>query len=104
MEQTKQRPEEPRDPEVPLDYFIVATSLMEWYVSREIAAFIDECLEETPAPRWVTFVDLTGARVRVRARLLQYVAQCTVDQRALARAMQRAMNREAKADRDWDEE
>ena len=104
MERTKQRPEEPHDPEVPDDYFTVGTNLLEWYVSREMAAFIDQWLDQTPPPRWVTFVDLTGARVRVRGRQVQYLCQCTVDQRSLARAMRLAMSKEEKSERDWDEE
>jgi hypothetical protein len=87
-----------------MDYFIVGTNMLEWYVSKEMAAFIDGCLDQDPTPRWVSFVDLTGARVRVRGRLVQYVLQCTVDQRSLARAMRRAMSKEDKAERDWDED
>ena len=104
MEQTKQRQEEPSDPQVPADYFIVGTNLLEWYVSKEMAASINECLDRDPQPRWVTFVDLTGACVRIRGRQIQYVCQCTVDQRSLARAMRRAMSKEDRAERDWDED
>lgn len=104
MERTKQRAEEPREPEVPLDYFVVGTSYAEWYVSREMAAFIAASLERELPARWVTIVDLTGATIRVRGRIVLYVQQCTVEQRALARALQRGLNKEVKADRDWDEE
>jgi hypothetical protein len=104
MERTKKRAEEPCQPDVPVDYFIVGTSYAEWYVSKEMAAFVAASLEHDPPARWVTLVDLTGATIRVRGRIVLYVQQCTVEQRALARAMQRAINKEAKADRDWDEE
>ncbi len=48
--------------------------------------------------------DLTGARVRVRARLIEYIYQCTAEQRALARAFYRARKAERKAETDWDED
>jgi hypothetical protein len=104
MERTKDRFEEGRDPETPVDYFVVSIEADEWYVSREIAQFVEACLDQAPAPEWIAFVDLTGARVRVRARLILSVRQCSAEQRALARAFYRARRREAKADRDWEED
>jgi hypothetical protein len=55
-------------------------------------------------PAWVTFVDLTGARVRVRTRLIECLFHCTADQRALARAFRKARRAENKTEPDWDEE
>jgi len=45
---------------------------------------------------------LTGARVRVRTRLIEYIYQCTAEQRAFARAFHRARRAERKAEPDWD--
>jgi hypothetical protein len=89
---------------LPVDYFLVVSNFEVWYVSREMSQAIETSLNETPVPRWVMFVDLTGARVRVRARLIEYVYQCTAEQRALARAFQRARQAERKAEPDWDED
>jgi hypothetical protein len=104
MENTKERFESPGQPELPVDYFLVAAGFEEWYVSREMAQAIEATLNQTPTPRWVTFVDFTGARVRVRTRLVQYIRQCTAEQRAMARAFDRARRAEGKAEPDWDED
>src|SRR5260370_8830567 len=85
MKNTKERLERPGQPEPPVDYFLVVAHFEEWYVSREMAQAIEASLNQTPAPQWVMFVDLTGARVRVRTRLIEYVYQCTAEQRALPR-------------------
>lgn len=89
---------------LPVDYFVVVAQYGVWHVSREMAQAIEATLNEAPAPGWVMFVDLTGARVRVRARLIEYVYQCTAEQRALARAFHRARQAERKAEPDWDED
>lgn len=95
-------PEEEKSPAG--DYFVVETSVGTWYVSTEMARFIEATLDETPQPRWLVFVDLTGARVRVRARTVMSIYQCTGDQRQAERAFSRALSRERKADRRWDED
>ena len=68
MENTKERLERPGQPEPPVDYFLVVAHYADWFVSREMAQAIEASLNQTPAPQWVIFVDLTGARVRVRTR------------------------------------
>lgn len=89
--------------QLPVDYFLVVTHAEWWYVSRLMAQAVEASLNESPVPEWVTFVDLTGARVRVRVRLIESIYQCTAEQRALARAFQRARQAERKAEPDWDE-
>ena len=66
MDKTKERAERPGQPEPLVDYFLVVAHFEEWYVSREMAQAIEASLNETR--QWVVFVDLTGARVRVRSR------------------------------------
>jgi hypothetical protein len=85
-------------------YFVVSGDCCTWYVSTTMARFIEQCLDARPRPKWVKFVDLTGARVRLRARQIEYVCQCTADQRAAERAFFRSLKRELKADRSWDED
>jgi hypothetical protein len=104
MKITKERYEQPGQPELPVDYFLVVTHIEWWAVSREMAQAIEASLSESPVPEWVMFVDLTGARVRARARLIEYIYQCTADQRALSRAFHRARSSERKADPNWDED
>jgi hypothetical protein len=103
MENIEQRFERPGQPKPPADYFLVVARFEEWYISREMVQAIEASLNQTPAPQWVTFVDLTGARVRVRTRLIEYIYQCTAEQRALARAFHRARKAEHQAENDWDE-
>jgi hypothetical protein len=104
MQDTKERFENPGRPDVPADYFVVVTETWNWYISREMAQAVEAMLDETPSPRWVMFVDLTGARVRIRARLVQCVFQCTAEQRELDRAFWRARKAERKTDKDWEED
>lgn len=69
-----------------------------------MARRVEACLDEVPPPAWVTFVDVTGAPVRLRARLITHVCQCTNEQRALERTFHRGRRRERKEDREWDDE
>jgi hypothetical protein len=90
---------EPRE-EGAADYFVVVGENWTWYVSTEMARFIEESLES--GAEWVKFVDLSGSRIRLRAEKIEFIAQSTADQRATERDFFRAMRRENKADRDWD--
>ncbi len=84
--------------ELPVDYFLVVTHDEVWPVSREMAMAVEATLREVPTPQWVTFVDVTGARLRMRARLIHCVRQSTAEQRALNRAFWRARDAERSAD------
>lgn len=86
------------------DHFIVSAECCAWYVSTEMARFIEACLEAEPAPKWVKFVDLTGARIRLRTRLIDCISQSTAEQRAADRAYCRELTRERKADRSYDDD
>lgn len=104
MGNTKERFERLGQPELPVDYFLVSAHYEEWYVSREMAQAIETSLAEVSTPQWVMFVDVKGARVRVRTRLIEYIYQCTAEQRELARAFHRARKAEREAETDWDED
>ena len=84
--------------ELPVDYFLVVSHDEAWPVSREMAMAVEATLREVPTPEWVTFVDVTGARLRMRTRLIDYVRQSTAEQRALYRAFWRAREAERDAD------
>ena len=104
MAQHKRPLESVGPPQPAADYFVVETRSSYWYVSRDMAQAIEASLNAMPVPAWVTFVDLAGARVRVRAILIESLFQCTAEQRALERAFHRARRAEGKADPEWDEE
>jgi hypothetical protein len=86
-----------------VDHFVVSARSETWYVSTEMARHIEACLDVEHRQAWISFVDLSGARVRLRSRELEYLAQSTADQRAAERAFHRALSRERKAERDWRE-
>jgi hypothetical protein len=86
------------------DYFVISTETSTWYVSTAMARVVEGCIDAEARPEWVTFVDLTGARVRLRVEQIEYVCQCTAEQRRLGRAFYRALKQERKADQPWDEE
>ena len=86
------------------DYFIVSGDCGTWLVSTVMARHIELVLDAQPPARWVRFVDLAGSRVRLRTRQIDYVCQCTAEQRALERRFSRALMRERKADRSWEDD
>jgi hypothetical protein len=85
------------------DYFVVVSAQSSWMISTAMAKSIDAALVAWPRARWVTFVDLTGSRVRLRAQQIEYLAQCTVEQRSAERSLHQGLKREYRADRSWDE-
>jgi hypothetical protein len=68
------------------DFFVVSGDRSTWSVSTTMARHIEACLDARPRPRWITFVDLSGARVRVRARHIDSLTRSTAEQRAVERA------------------
>jgi hypothetical protein len=86
------------------DYFIVSGGDCTWYVSTDMARFIEGALDAVLRPRWVKFVDLAGSRVRLRTGQIAFICQCTAEQRALERQFSRALARERHRDRSWGED
>lgn len=80
------------------DFFVVSTEWDTWCVSTEMARHVETCLDTEPMPRWVTFVDVTGARVRLRADSVESVTQRSVEQRALGRRFERMARDERRMD------
>ena len=67
----------------PVDYFAIgATDCRWWPVSTRMAAHVLRELDRFIPPRWIHFVDLSGATVRVRTREILDVTQCSAAQRA----------------------
>ena len=86
------------------DYFVVYARDGVSYVSAVMAAHIERTLDAAPVPAWVTFVDLAGARVRLRTGDIWQLMQCTAEQRAAERAHGRLLRQECRAERSWGED
>jgi len=80
--------------EPPGSYFVVDSANDRWLVSAVMARHIEQMVDRVPAPSWITFVDLFGGRIRLRADVVQSVAQSTEEQRAACRALSRRLARE----------
>jgi hypothetical protein len=94
---------DPQSPES--DFYIVSGDCGYFYVSRETAARVERCLDRVWVPRWVTFRDLSGSRVRVFARHINRIVESTAAQRARDREFERARKLEEKADRrPWEDD
>lgn len=103
MSRLRQEQEQDAPRPIGVDHFVVSAKSATWYVSTEMARHIEACLEVEHHQAWISFVDLSGARVRLRSLEVEYVAQSTAGQRAAERAFHRTLNRERKAERDWRE-
>jgi hypothetical protein len=86
------------------DYFVLETPFSSWYLSVEMARAVDRDLTATPLPEWTVFVDLAGARVRLRTSRVESLVQCTAEQRAACRDFNRRLKKENDANRAWEEE
>ena len=85
------------------DYFIVAGEFGVVYVRPETARYIESMLDRLWPPRWIEFRDRVGSHVRVRARQVRVVVECTAAQRASERRLERAREREEESDgRPWE--
>ena len=97
--------EEPAREEPTDDYCTVDTQCESFPVSRSVAEDVERALDFVSQAGWIVFTDLTGARHRLRARLIERVSECMAAQRAARRAFYRERRREAKADREpWEDE
>ena len=54
-------------------------------VSTVMARHVERQLDRWPRPRWVTFVDLSGARIRVRADAIESLAHSNPETREMWR-------------------
>jgi hypothetical protein len=87
------------------EYFEVACEYELFYVTAAEAERILRALEACVRPRWLRFTEVNGSHVILRTRLIEYVRECTVAQRASERAFRRARRLEEKADRrPWEDD
>jgi len=104
MNRLRQEEEQEAPRPTGLDHFVVSAKSAAWYVSTEMARHIEACLEVEHHQGWISFVDLSSARVRLRSVEIEYLAQSTAEQRAAERSFHRALSRERKAERGWRED
>jgi hypothetical protein len=80
------------------DWFVVYTGDCSWLVSTEMARHIECALDARRPPRWITFVDIAGARVRILSGAIYCIEQSSADQREAWRQFRNARRAE---DRGW---
>lgn len=86
------------------DHFTIEGAAGFFYVTHDTAADVVRQLTRRWPPRWVGFVELHGARVRVRSRDNNCISE-TAHQRQLERDFTRALRRERKKDRrPWEDD
>ena len=65
---------------------------------------MDQLTERAGAPpAWITFVDVVGARFRVRTDTIQSLTQSTAEQRAMGYARLKRLREERQAGTGWDD-
>ncbi|MCI0435523.1 MAG: hypothetical protein L0271_18040 [Gemmatimonadetes bacterium] len=97
MEEPEERP--PAD-----EYFAISCEADTYYVRRREARRIADLLERRWRPRWIGFVDIFGAQVRVPARTITAIAESSEVLRQQERNFRRARRTEDKQDRTWDDD
>lgn len=97
---------DPAEPTPEDDYWVISGDCGWYSVSAETAAEVTRRLTRRWLPaRWVEFTDLSGSRVRVKARQVDVVYESTAAQRRRERAFARARKLERKADRrPWEDD
>jgi len=106
MTQSPEQSQEPErlNPRYP-EYFVLATVEGDWMLSREMARFVERELERWRRPRWIRFVDILGARVRVRTDVIRALRQSSQEIRAEWRRFKDERQKESKDEpSDWDVE
>lgn len=99
--------EEPADEGSPSygDFHVISGTFGSACVTYETATYVERLLDAQPAPAWVVFRDRVGSRIRVRTSQIRCVAECTAEQRAADRKLDRARRLEEKSDRQpWEDE
>lgn len=66
-------------------YHVVLTQQFNYVVSTVMARHIEQELDRWPRPRWITFVDVAGGRVKVRPGIIEGLEQSSTETRELWR-------------------
>ena len=81
-------------------YWVVSTASMTYPVSEVMVRLVEDALDRWPRPRWVRFVDLSGAVVRLRTVTIESVEQSAPETRALRRRVREEQDRE-ESEQEW---
>ncbi len=85
------------------EYFVLASYADEWMISRRMAEFVEDELDRWPRPRWIRFIDMMGASVRLRADLIKAVRQSSLEIRGEWRRFKDERKQEAPDEpSDWE--
>jgi len=76
------------------EYFVV-TGGGRWVISREAAREIERAMQRWPRPRWIRFVTVAGATVRIKLAWLGYLELSTPESRELMRRFNRERQEES---------
>src|SRR2546429_8774193 len=60
------------------EYFVLESYAGDGMISLRMAEFVESELDRWPRRRWICFVDLLGARVRLRAELIKALRQSSL--------------------------
>lgn len=93
-EQDEERPQQDRLESFFPDYHLVVMRQCSHMVSTVMARHIERELDRWPRPCWIRFVDVTGARFRVRAEAIEGLEQSTPESRELLRRFREERDRE----------
>ena len=93
-EQDEERPQQDRLESFFPHYHLVVMRQCSHMVSTVMARHIERELDRWPRPRWIRFVDITGARFRVRADAIEGLEQSTPESRELLRRFREERDRE----------
>jgi hypothetical protein len=86
------------------DFYVVRAQFGCFHVTREAALHVERCLDRRWVPRWITFADVVGSRIRLRSATVHGVYECTAAQRAAERKLDRERRLEEKSDRQpWED-
>ena len=94
QERSGEQPEEARQEALYPEYHVVVMRQCAHAVSTVMARHIERQLDRWPRPRWVTFVDVSGARIRVRTDAIEGLEHSTVESRDLWRRFRKERDRE----------
>ena len=79
-------------------YHVVVTRQFSYVVSTVMARHIEREIDRWPRPRWITFVDVAGGRVKVRRELIECLEQSSTETRALWRLWRKQRDNEVPAE------
>jgi hypothetical protein len=94
QEREEERPQQERLDSFFAEYHFVVMRQCSHMVSTAMARHIERELDRWPRPRWIAFVDVAGARYRVRAEAIEAIEQSTPESRALLRRFRDERDRE----------